>query len=453
MRPLFPADHPLVGPAVRVVAALQAAGHDARFAGGCVRDALLARPIKDIDIATSAPPEAVAALFPGRSEAVGRAFGVMLVRQDSRTFEVATFRLDGEYADGRRPASVRFADAAGDASRRDFTINGLFYDPLRERIDDFVGGRADLAARVVRAIGDPDRRFAEDHLRLLRAVRFAAVLDFALDPATADAARRQAASLERISAERIGAEFTRILLEAPKASRGLDLLLDLGLLAVFLPELVRLKGTPQPPEFHPEGDVWTHTLLMLDRLSAPRDATLAYAALLHDVGKADTTIVRAGPDGRPAIRSPGHADTGADTAARMLRRLRQPEALADDVSAIVRRHMTVPDAIRMRPATLRRFLGARTFPAELALHRLDVESSHGDLRTARFLEERLAAFAAEPVLPPPWVRGEDVLALGIAPGPAVGGWLRKAYDAQLEGRFADREALLQWLRTAVAGGP
>lgn len=452
---IFDRHSPLYAEAQEIVRRLRAAGHQALLAGGCVRDALLGRPLKDIDVATAARPEEVEALFPGRTAAVGKAFGVIVVRMERHSFDVATFRADGAYHDGRHPAEVGFTDAAADARRRDFTINGLFYDPGTGRVLDFVGGRRDLESRLVRAIGDPAARLAEDRLRLLRAVRFAAVLDFALEPVTAAAVRAAAPGLGMVSAERIGTEFTRLLLEAPRPSRGLEMLHELGLLGRFLPEAEALRGVPQPPEFHPEGDVWTHTMMMLDALPPPRDAALAYGALLHDIGKAATTVVTTAPAGARRIRSPNHAAVGADMARRIMRRLRQPADLAETVAALVARHMTFPELPRMRLSTRRRFMGAPVFPRDLELHRLDVACSTGDDSLVRFAEEQLAAWAAEPVLPAPWVRGRDLLAMGVPQGPAVGRWLNRAYDLQLEGAVANREELLARIRAelASAGGP
>jgi poly(A) polymerase len=447
---MFDIGDPLFRDAAAIVARLRAAGHTSLLAGGCVRDALLGREVKDVDIATAARPEEVERLFAGHTLAVGQAFGVMVVRTESHAFEVATFRADGDYRDGRHPASVHYADAQADARRRDFTINGLFYDLERETVLDFVDGRRDLERRVVRAIGDPAARFAEDRLRLLRGVRFAAVLDFALEPATAAAARAAAAGLAAVSAERIGVEFTRLLLEAASPARGLELLRELDLLARFLPEVAALRGVPQPPEYHPEGDVWTHTLMMLDRLPPPRDAALAYAVLLHDIGKPATTVVRRDPEsGREIVRSPNHAVAGATLARAILARLRQPAALSETVAALVRRHMTFADLPRMRPATLRRFLGAPTIARDLELHRLDTACSSGDDRVLRFAEAELARWRSEPVLPPAWVRGADLLALGLKEGPALGAWLRRAYDLQLEGAAASGEELLALLRAEM----
>jgi len=449
---MFDMRDPLFRDAGALVARLRAAGHAALLAGGCVRDALLGREIKDVDIATSARPEEVARLFAGQTLAVGQAFGVMIVRTESHAFEVATFRAEADYRDGRHPTIVRYADAAADAQRRDFTINGLFYDLERETVLDFVEGRRDLQRRLVRAIGDPAKRFAEDRLRLLRGVRFAAVLDFAIEPATAAAARDAAAGLGAVSAERIGAEFTRLLLEARSPARGLELLRELDLLDRFLPEVAALRGVPQPPEFHPEGDVWTHTLMMLDRLPPPRDAALAYAVLLHDIGKPATTVARRDPDsGRETVRSPNHAAAGAALARAILERLRQPASLGETVVALVRRHMTFADLPRMRPATLRRFLGAPTIARDLELHRLDMACSSGDDRVLRFAEQELARWRDEPVLPAAWVRGRDLLALGLPPGPELGRWLRRAYDLQLEGAAAGGAELLALLRAEMLG--
>ncbi|NLF22088.1 MAG: CCA tRNA nucleotidyltransferase, partial [Lentisphaerae bacterium] len=361
-----PAD-PRYAAALKIVTRLHEAGYQALLAGGCVRDALLGRSIKDIDIATSARPDVVEALFAGATYAVGRAFGVVVVLQDGINFEVATFRADGEYRDGRHPESVRYADADADAQRRDFTVNGMFYDPLARCLLDFVGGRRDLEARCIRAIGDPQARFAEDSLRLLRAVRFAAVLGFSLDERTALAIRTCADGLRQVSAERIGQEVTRMLVESPHPSVAMELLDRLGLLKRILPEVARLRGVAQPPKFHPEGDVWTHTMMMLDRMPPDRGAALAYGVLLHDVGKAETTCTKRDRHGNVVIRSPNHAAVGAAIARRMLMRLKMPVALQETVEALVRRHMTFAELANMRPATRRRFLGAPTFPLDLEL--------------------------------------------------------------------------------------
>ncbi len=441
---------------------LTQAGFTALWAGGCVRDLLLGRTPKDFDIATSARPEQVERLFPG-AVTVGKSFGVVRARVRGLEYEVATFRRDQAYRDGRHPDGIVFADEQADARRRDFTVNALFLDPQDGAVHDHVGGRADLEQRLIRAVGKADDRFAEDHLRLLRAARFASTLEFELEPATAEAVRRNAAQLASVSAERIQQEFTRILLESPRPGDAVALLQSLGLLPVFLPEVSALQGQAQPPQFHPEGDVWTHTLMMLNALPSAAGGSggapdacpplhLAYAALLHDVGKPGTARL---VEGR--IRFDCHAGRGAELAEQILRRLRLPN---DDIKAIaycVANHMRFMDVCRMRPATLRRLVGAPTFATELELHRLDCAASHGDLSNYRFLTEFLAERRAEPALPRPWITGGDILALGIPPGRTVGRWKQRAYDLQLEGGWPDRDAALAWLRREVeaagAGSP
>ena len=435
-----PCDEARVAAARSVAAELARAGHQALFAGGCVRDAWLGRPVKDIDIATSATPDQIEALFPGQTVAVGKAFGVILVLRGGIPFDVATFRTDGDYADGRHPGRVTFASPEGDAQRRDFTVNGLFCEPSDGRIIDFVGGVADLEARVIRAIGEPEARFREDHLRMLRAVRFASVLGFAIEPATLQAVAAHADWLDTVSAERIAAEFGRLLCESPRPSVGLNLLRETGLLARFLPEAVALYGTAQPPKFHPEGDVWTHTCLMLDELEAPRAPALAWSVLLHDIGKPATYLEEEDPaTGERRIRFPCHAPVGAEMAEAVLVRLRQPAALTAAVKAVVLGHMQFVEAERMRRAKLRRFLGSDYFPTLLELMRVDILHSNGDLTAWRFLLAAFASFKSEPVLPPPLARGRDLVAWGFPPGPSMGPLLEALYDAQLEGTVTTPE--------------
>lgn len=429
---------------------LHAAGHEAVFAGGCVRDALLGRAAQDIDIATDAHPDAVARLFPG-AKFIGKSFGVTLVPVGDRHFEVATFRRDIGGSDGRHPDAVEFVRAEEDARRRDFTINGLFYDPASDRVIDHVGGVADLQRRTIRAIGDARARFREDHLRMLRAVRFAAVLEFDIEPGTLAAIRTDAAHIRRISAERILQELTRLWTESPKPGRGLHLLRETGLLAEILPEVDAMAGVPQPPEYHPEGDVFVHTALALDQLQAP-DAALAWAVLLHDVGKPPT--FRQDPaekNGR--IRFEGHAGVGARMADEILRRLRASNELREAVEAAVRQHMRFVDWPRMKTATRRRMVASPLFPLELELHRADCMASHGLLDTYAAARGEYERFRAEPRLPPPLLSGRDIMALGVPEGPAVGRWRRTAFDAQLEGRFTTREAALAWLADALRRPP
>ncbi|MDD4102667.1 MAG: CCA tRNA nucleotidyltransferase [Kiritimatiellae bacterium] len=419
---------------------LRGAGHETLFAGGCVRDALLGRPVKDIDIATSAHPEQVEQLFAGATVAVGKSFGVVLVLCDGFSFDVATFRADGAYADGRHPDQISFASPAQDACRRDFTVNGLFCDTEDGHILDFVEGLKDLERGVIRAIGEPDARFGEDHLRILRAVRFASTLGFTIEPDTLRSVALHACRIGTVSAERVAAELTRLLCESPQPSTGLTLLLDTGLLMRLLPEVAALRGTRQPPQFHPEGDVWTHTCLMLDALPAPRSPALAWSTLLHDIGKPVTFCEEPDPEtGAQRIRFPCHAPVGAALAGKVLTRLKMPSALVDEVQAVVGDHMRFVEAQNMRRAKLRRLLGARHFPTLLEVMRVDTAYSNGDYTTWNFIKETLEAFQSEPVLPPPLVRGKDLIDWGCAPGPKMGALLKNLYDAQLEGRFTSLE--------------
>ena len=442
--------NPLSDGARAVVRRLTEEGFTALWAGGCVRDLIMDRAPKDFDIATSAVPDQVERLFPG-AVTVGKSFGVVRVRIHSLEYEVATFRKDQAYRDGRHPEGVVFTDEQTDALRRDFTVNALFLDPLTGAVRDYVGGQADLAARLIRAVGRPDDRFAEDHLRMLRAVRFAATLDFKLDPVTADAIRRHAPQIEKVSAERIQQELTRILLEAPQPGAAIELLQAVGLLPVILPEVSALRGQEQPPQFHPEGDVWTHTIMMLNAMrpwpSSGRqpDLRLAYAVLLHDVGKPGTAKFV-----ENRIRFDCHAGVGAALAEVILKRLRLPN---DDIKAIafcIGNHMRFMDVQRMRKATLCRLVGAPTFATELELHRLDCAASHGDMTNHAFLVAFQAARRAEPVLPKPWVTGHDILPLGVTAGREIGRWKQMVYDAQLEGLVENREAALAWLRRELA---
>lgn len=441
----------LAAGAEAIVRRLRGAGHEAVFAGGCVRDALRGAPVKDIDIATSATPGQVAALFPARSVGVGKAFGVMLVLEGGVPYDVATFRTDGGYQDGRHPDTVAYDTAAHDAQRRDFTVNALFYDPLEARLIDFVGGEADLRAGIVRTVGDPFRRFREDRLRLLRAVRFAAVCGWRIEAATWAALKAEAPNLGCVSAERIRTEFLRTLCEAPRPSEGLRLLAEGGLLARFLPEALALRGCLQDPVWHPEGDVWAHTARMLDLIPAPRAPELVWAALLHDIGKPAALIVGRKPDGSPWYRTPGHAEIGAPLAEAILRRMKESRAVTERVVAAVRHHMQFMELPKMRPATLRRMLGRPTIGLELELHRLDCLASHAKLDLYDLARAHLAAFAEEPVLPPKAVTGRDLQALGMKPGPAMGRLLERLYAKQLEG--APREALLREAAEAFAPPP
>ena len=423
-----------------IVARLRAAGHVAYFAGGCVRDLVHGQIPKDIDIATNARPEQVQKLF-ARTYAVGAHFGVIVVLENGMQFEVATFRSDGVYLDGRRPTEVHFSSAEEDAARRDFTINGMFFDPVANEVIDFVNGRADLEARVIRAIGVPAQRFAEDRLRMLRAVRFATTLEFEIDDATWQALRGNAGAISEISAERIREELVRIFL-SPQRARGWDLLDASGLMAVTLPELEAMKGCEQPPQFHPEGDVFKHTRIMLELLPAQASLPLVLSVLFHDIGKPRTSAVDA--EGR--IRFNGHDRVGAEMTEEVMQRLRFSRAEIDATVEAVRQHMVFKDVPKMRVAKLKRFIARPTFEDELELHRVDCASSHGMLDNYEFLLAKREEFSKEPIIPPPLVRGDDLVALGLKPGPKFGEILEAVETRQLEGGFASREEALAWVK-------
>ena len=426
--------------AEKVVRLLAEAGHQAVYAGGCVRDALLQRPYPDVDIATSATPDQVQTVFPKASDPQGKAFGVIRLREGDHVFEIATFRIDGPYLDGRRPSSVTFTTAEEDAKRRDFTVNGMFFDPLKNGILDFVGGRKDLESKTIRAIGDPGARFTEDRLRLFRAIRFAVQLGFAIEPKTWEALVRLSPESKTLAPERVRDELVKTL-TSPDPARGLDLLHDSGLIAAWLPELLEMRGCAQSPEHHPEGDVWVHTRLLLTHLKNP-SPVLALSALLHDVGKPRTS--RTEPSGR--IRFFGHEGVGARMAEEILRRLRFSNDQVEAVVACIANHMAFKDAPQMRVSTLKRMLARPTFPEELELHRVDCTASHGELDIHRFLLAKQSEFSREEIKPKPLVTGHDLRDLGIPAGPGMGEILHQLMDEQLEGRFADREAALRRAR-------
>jgi tRNA nucleotidyltransferase/poly(A) polymerase len=438
---------PLVDVATSVVRRLRERGHIAYFAGGCVRDALLGFSPKDIDIATDAHPEQVQQIFT-RTVPVGAKFGVIRVLENEREFEVATFRSDGAYLDGRRPETVSFSSAEEDARRRDFTINGMFYDPIADTVVDYVGGREDLERRVIRAIGAAQLRFGEDRLRLLRAVRFAAVLNFEIEGKTWNALREEAKEIHAVSPERIRDELIKILADARRL-RGFDLLDTSGLLEQILPEVSALKGCQQPPQFHPEGDVFVHTRRMLEFLPADAPALLALMVLLHDIGKPPTQTCDPA-EGR--IRFNGHDEVGASMSVAVMERLRFSTDEIETVAGAVRSHMMFKDVPKMRPAKLRRFMARDNFPLELELHRVDCLSSHGDLENFEFLLQKEKEFQNEPLIPPPLVNGHDLISLGLSPGPRFGEILEKVQTAQLEGEIRSREEALALVRKLVSEG-
>lgn len=424
-----------------IIHTLQDHGHSAWLVGGCVRDLLLHRAPKDFDVATSALPGEILLLFPHAGQ-VGAHFGVVLVHRGHAHVEVATFRSDIDYTDGRRPTAVHFESSPEqDVLRRDFTINALLLDPDTDEVLDYVGGRADLEARIVRAIGDPVLRFQEDHLRLLRAVRFAARLNFSIEPSTFAAMQTLASAIHYISIERVRDEISRILTEGG-ARRGFELLDASGLLREVLPEASALKGVAQPPEFHPEGDVWTHTLIMLEGLQEP-SLELALGVLLHDIGKPATFRIA------DRIRFDGHVEKGVEITHALLNRLRYPHAVIEQVEALIANHMRFKDVPNMRESKIKRFLRMPQFEEHLELHRLDCLSSHGSLANYDFARNKQHEVPPEQLRPVPLVTGHDLIAAGCKPGPAFGPALHEAEDAQLEGRVTTKEEALRLALTAL----
>ena len=442
--------------AISIVRTLRERGHAAYLAGGCVRDLLLGREPADYDVATSATPDEVMQIFP-ETYAVGAQFGVVLVPDPNPPqtptavksyhagmIEVATFRSDVSYSDGRHPDAVRYTESPEeDVQRRDFTINGMMLDPMTNQVLDYVGGQKDLKARLIRAIGDPEKRFSEDKLRMMRAVRFAARFGYAIDPSTFVAIQTLAPQIHQVSRERLREELTKMLTEG-QASRAFRLLDETGLLREVLPEISAMKGVEQPPQFHPEGDVFVHTMLLLDNLPPNPSLTLAWGALLHDVGKPPT--FRVAPD---RIRFDGHVDVGVKMAEEICRRLRFSNDDTEQIAALVENHMRFGDVDKMKESTLRRFFRLPKFDEHLALHRLDVTSSHGDLSLYDFARRRREELSEEEVRPQLLVTGRDLIASGYTPGPRFKEMLALAEDAQLEGRIhttqqglADRKSVV-----------
>lgn len=424
--------------AVAIVKRLREEGYESYLAGGCVRDFLLNKTPQDYDIATSARPEDVQRIFP-RTIPVGAQFGVVLVMLDGQSFEVASFRFDGPYLDGRRPSQVRYGTLQEDIFRRDFTINGMVYDPVENRVIDLVEGKRDLARRCIRAIGDPRQRFEEDRLRMVRAIRFAASLNFDIDSLTLDAIKQSAPMITQISAERIGEEITRILTEGG-ARRGFELLDETGLLRILLPEIEEMKGVEQSPEHHPEGDVFKHTLLTLCHLEKPTE-TLAYGCLLHDVGK--PVCFRKEAD---RITFYGHTDRGAEMAQAILKRLKRGRAVWERVAYLVKNHLRHTQAPKMRLSTLKRFLREEGIDELLELARVDALSSSGDLQYYHFCQERRSQMQEEEIRPEPLLRGTDLIAMGYIPGPIFAEILRRVEDAQLGGELTSRQEAIEWVK-------
>ena len=447
--------------AISIVRTLRERDHKAYLVGGCVRDLLLGREPADYDVATDATPEEVMRIFP-ETYAVGEQFGVVLVPSPDRdvasnvacrdvtcyvspktnVVEVATFRSDIGYSDGRHPDQVRFSkDPREDVERRDFTINGLLLDPVTNKVLDFVGGRKDLEAGIIRAIGDPERRFAEDKLRMLRAVRFAARFGYTIEPGTFQAIQKTASQIDQVSRERVRDELTRMLIEG-HARQAFLLLDESGLLREVLPEIEAMKEVEQPPQFHPEGDVFVHTLLLLERLPHPCPITLAWGALLHDVGKPAT--FRAAPD---RIRFDGHVDVGVKIAEEICRRLRFSNDNTDQILALVDNHMRFAHVQQMKESTFKRFVRMPRFDEHLQLHRMDCEASHGNLTSYNFTREKMAAMPPAAMRPVPLITGDDLIAIGYRPGPQFKKILSAVEDGQLEGRLKTKNEAIAFVGT------
>ncbi|MBN8555043.1 MAG: CCA tRNA nucleotidyltransferase [Deltaproteobacteria bacterium] len=429
--------------AISVARRLQDAGFEAVFAGGSVRDQILGRPCDDIDIATSALPEEIRKIF-SRTADVGAAFNVILVISDHKenphTIEVATFRADVGIADGRHPAKVVKATAKEDVARRDFTINGMLFDPIKNEIFDWVGGQEDLQKKIIRSIGDPRLRIDEDHLRMLRAIRFAARFGFEIEKTLWQAIREKASLITKISAERIYDELTKMLTSV-HPDQAFEMLADSGLLEFVLPEALAMKGCEQPPEYHPEGDVWVHTMLLLKQCENV-SAELAWGCLLHDIGK-PPTFSHEPPD---RIRFNGHTDVGADMCHTILKRLKAPGQLIDIVAELTRDHLKFKDVPQMRPSTLKRFLRNPNFDLHLKMHRIDCMASHENLTLYHLCQQKLAELPPDILKPAPLVTGHDLISLGFKPGPVFKQILDAVETEQLESRISERELALNFVK-------
>jgi poly(A) polymerase len=450
--------NPRYDAAREIVINLRGAGHQAYLAGGCVRDMLLEIVPKDFDVATSATPDVVMGMF-AKTYSVGAHFGVVLVCTPDGdggeiATEIATFRHDGAYSDGRRPDAVKFStNPREDVLRRDFTINGMLLDPVvfeeagnaASAVLDYVGGQEDLKAHILRAIGEPALRFAEDKLRMLRGVRFAARLGLAIEPRTMAAIRAAASEIGQVSCERIRDELTLMLTEG-HARRAFELLDQTGLLAYVLPEAVKMHGVEQPPQFHPEGDVWVHTMLLLEKLGPGVSSTLAWGALLHDIGKPATFRPPDPKKSGDRIRFDGHVEVGVRMTEEILGRLRFSNEDTAQIVALVKNHMRFGDILQMRESTLKRFLRLPNFDEHLALHWMDASSAHGDLRLYEFAKERYEAAPVETMRPKLLVTGRDLITAGYRPGPEFKAMLEAAEDAQLEGRAMTTEGGLAVVR-------
>lgn len=428
--------------AIDIIGKLQEKGHIAYLAGGCVRDMLRGETPKDYDIATSALPEEITSIFTKTRE-VGVHFGVVIVIVNNQAFDVATFRNDGSYKDGRHPEEVTFSTPQDDTARRDFTVNGIFFDPISEKYIDFVEGKSDIDKKVIRAIGEPNLRFQEDHLRLLRAIRFAARFDYEIEAETWNSIKSNASGISKISKERIRDELTKILLNENRVL-GFDLLVESGLMEHIIPEILQLKGCEQPPQFHPEGDVFVHTRLMLSLLKDAPSIELVLSVLLHDIGKPATYSFDEEAD---RIRFNGHDKLGAEMSEQILRDLKFSNSIIEDVVQMVANHMTFKDVQKMRQSKLKRFMSRSTFNDEIELHRVDCLGSWGGLDNYDFLNKKVVEFANEPIIPQPLLTGKDLIELGWSPGPDLGQTLNSVQDMQLEGKLNSKDEALDWVKS------
>ena len=428
--------------AIDIIGKLQEKGHIAYLAGGCVRDMLRGETPKDYDIATSALPEEITSIFTKTRE-VGVHFGVVIVIVNNQAFDVATFRNDGSYKDGRHPEEVTFSTPQDDTARRDFTVNGIFFDPISEKYIDFVEGKSDIDKKVIRAIGEPNLRFQEDHLRLLRAIRFAARFDYEIEAETWNSIKSNVSGISKISKERIRDELTKILLNENRVL-GFDLLVESGLMEHIIPEILQLKGCEQPPQFHPEGDVFVHTRLMLSLLKDAPSIELVLSVLLHDIGKPATYSFDEEAD---RIRFNGHDKLGAEMSEQILRDLKFSNSIIEDVVQMVANHMTFKDVQKMRQSKLKRFMSRSTFNDEIELHRVDCLGSWGGLDNYDFLNKKMVEFANEPIIPQPLLTGKDLIELGWSPGPDLGQTLNSVQDMQLEGKLNSKDEALDWVKS------
>jgi poly(A) polymerase len=428
--------------AFRIAKTLKDKGFIVYFAGGCVRDHLMGQKPQDFDIATTAIPDEVEKFF-SKTVPVGKQFGVLLVVESDIPFEVATFRCEGGYQDGRHPTRISFTQPEEDAKRRDFTVNGLFYDPFENQVIDFVGGLQDIPQKIIKAIGEPEARFNEDKLRLLRAIRFASTLNFEIEKKTWEAIRKKAPEILAVSPERIREELVKIFTR-PGAARGFVLLSDSGLMKEILPEIEAMKGVAQPENFHPEGDVFEHTRLLLEFFQFPVSTILALSALFHDAGKPRTSAIRKG-----RLTFYEHSEEGAKIAESVMKRLRFSNEDIAGVCQCIANHMKFMDVKKMRAGKLKQFISRPYFDEEMELHRIDCEASHGMLDNYEFLKEKIKEYAHLELKPKPFVNGNDLIAMGMTPGPVMKPILEELYELQLEGTHKTREEALAWVSQKI----